>query len=300
MRVKDVGREIPGQMTYLDEVDRDHPLFGDLYDELPLWSAPFGLLLLERVPIRSGLTILDVGAGTGFLTVELAQRCGSGSRVIAVDPWKPAMDRLRRKVEYLRLDNVELVEADAADVDLPEESVDVVVSNLGVNNFDNARAVLAACFRVARPGARLFLTTNLVGQMAEFYEVFRATLLELGREAELPALGAHVAHRATVDSVSAMLADAGFATRDVATSRFRLRFADGSSLLRHHFIRLGFLPAWKAVVGADSLQRTFDALERNLNALAAERGELALTVPMACIEGERAGSGDAEKEEGES
>lgn len=70
-------------MKYLEEIDNSALDFGDLYDELPLWSAPFGLLLLDRVPMKSGLTILDVGAGAGFLAVELAQRCGPDARVIA-------------------------------------------------------------------------------------------------------------------------------------------------------------------------------------------------------------------------
>jgi len=268
---------------YLDTVDNTTPDFGDLYDELPLWSAPFGLLLLDHVPVKSGVTILDVGAGTGFLTVELAQRCGE-AKVIAVDPWKPGVTRLRRKLEHLGLRNVLLMEQDAATVDLPDASVDLVVSNLGINNFENAPAVLRTCFRVARPDARLLLTTNLVGHMSELYEVYRATLTELGQLDRLPALEAHIGHRATVDSVSRLLHEAGFDVLETVTDSFRLRFADGSSLFRHHFIRLGFIPAWKSVVAPDSLGRTFAALERNLNAVARERGELALTIPMALIE----------------
>ena len=270
-------------MKYLDPVSLDDPDAGDLYDELPLWSAPFGLALLDRVPLGPA-TILDVGAGTGFLTVELAQRCGPEARVIAVDPWKGAVARLRRKIVHLGLDNVEVLEADAASLHLPEGSVDLIVSNLGINNFDNAAAVLRTCFRVAREGARLFLTTNLLGHMAEFYDVFRATLVELGREEDLPALGAHVAHRATIPSVETLLEESGFEVAGVASSAFRLRFADGSSFLRHYFIRLGFVPGWKSVVAVDALERTFDALERNLNAVAADRGELALTIPMALVE----------------
>jgi arsenite methyltransferase len=281
------AREHDVKVSYLADVDLDHAEFGDLYDELPLWSAPFGLLLLDRIPIRPGLVVLDVGAGTGFLTVELAQRCGPTSRVIAVDPWKTAMDRLRRKVAYLGLGNVVLLEQDAAVIDLPDESIDLVVSNVGVNNFENADAVLRNCFRVVKPDGRLFLTTNLVGHMAEFYEVFRATLFELGQVKALPALDAHVRRRATVDSLRGLLAQTGFETVDVVRDSFQMRFADGSSLLRHHFIRLGFVPGWKSVVEPDRLMETFEALEHNLNAVAAERGELALTIPMACIEARR-------------
>lgn len=93
-------------MKYLEEINCNTPEFGDLYDELPLWSAPFGLMLLEHVVLRPGMTILDVGAGTGFMTIELAQRCGSAATVIAVDPWAAAMQRLARKVDHLCLRNV--------------------------------------------------------------------------------------------------------------------------------------------------------------------------------------------------
>ena len=63
-----------------------------------------------------------------------------------------------------------------------------------------------------------------------------------------------------------------------------MRFADGSSLLRHHFIRMGFVPGWISVASPDRIEPTFEALERNLNAFAARRGELALTIPMLCAE----------------
>lgn len=246
-------------MKYLEEIDYTQPGYGEMYDELPLWSAPFGLLLLDRVPMKSGLTILDVGAGTGFLTLELAQRCGPDSKVIAVDPWHAGMGRLRWKLDELGLANVLLIEEDAAKMDLPDSSIDVVVSNLGINNFENADAVLRACFRVAKPGAKLLLTTNLVGHMSELYDVYRATLVELGQMDRLAVLDAHINHRGTVDSVSSLLGDAGFEVLNVDRQFFRMRFADGSSLLRHSFIRLGFVPGWKSVAAADALERTFES-----------------------------------------
>ena len=52
----------------------DDPLFCAALDELPLWSAPFGLRLLESVPLAPGATVLDVGCGTGFPLLELAHR----------------------------------------------------------------------------------------------------------------------------------------------------------------------------------------------------------------------------------
>jgi len=271
-------------MKYLEEIDYKTPEFGDLYDELPLWSAPFGLMLLEHVPLRAGQTILDLGAGTGFLAIELAQRCGAESVVIAVDPWEAAMNRLTRKLDYLGLRNVRTVVADAATIDLPDASVDLIVSNLGINNFENPEAALRTCFRVAKPGASLLLTTNLVGHMHEFYDAYRGVLLELGFTDGLAALDAHMGRRATVESVRTLLEREGFRFVDAVTRTFRERFVDGSALLRHYFIRLGFVPAWKSVVPEGAVRTTFAALERRLNRIAAERGELSLTVPAACIQ----------------
>ncbi|MEX0643555.1 MAG: methyltransferase domain-containing protein, partial [Pirellulales bacterium] len=178
-------------MKYLEEIDYKTPEFGDLYDELPLWSAPFGLMLLEQVALRPGMTILDVGAGTGFMTIELAQRCGPDAKVIAVDPWTAAVERLTRKVAHLGTQNVRTLLQDAATVDLPDASEDLIVSNLGINNFDDPEAALRSCFRVAKPGAGLLLTTNLVGHMGEFYEAYRSVLVELGFADRLAALDAH-------------------------------------------------------------------------------------------------------------
>ena len=270
-------------MKYLEEIDYKRTEFGDLYDELPLWSAPFGLLLLEHVEMRPGITILDVGAGTGFLSIELAQRCGSDAVVIAVDPWETAMNRLNRKLEYLGIRNIRTLAQDAATIDLPDSSVDLIVSNLGINNFDNAEAVLRTCFRVARPGASLVLTTNLAGHMSEFYDVYRAVLVELGFADQLDALEAHINRRGTVASVKALLEGAGFGFVEAVTRSFRERFVDGSSLLRHYFIRLGFVPGWKSIAPEGSLEQTFAALEHRLNAVAATRGGLSLTIPAAYI-----------------
>jgi ubiquinone/menaquinone biosynthesis C-methylase UbiE len=275
------------QSSHFSAIDWGRPGFAQFYDELPLWSAPFALMLLERVPLRAGITVLDVGCGTGFLAVELAQRCGCTSTVVAVDLWGDALERLRAKVDYLGLGNVQVLAGDAANLDLAERSIDLVVSNLGINNFENPRAVLESCHRLLKPGAPLLLTTNLSGHMQEFYDIFRDTLLELSLAGRLAIFDAHVAHRGTVRSIEELLREGGFAINAVATDSFRLRFADGRSFFRHSFVRLAFMEEWRKLVPEDVVTKTFGLLEMKLDALAARRGELALTIPMACIEAQR-------------
>ena len=54
-------------------------------------------------------------------------------------------------------------------------------------------------------------------------------------------------------------------------------------MLRHYFIRLGFIQDWKEIAAVGFVQETFDTLERALNAVVAKHGELALTIPLACF-----------------
>lgn len=274
-------------MPLRPDVDFHAPGFADHFDELPLWSAPFGVLMLEHVPLPRHGTIVDVGSGTGFLAIELAQRCGAGTVVHAVDPWSGAVERLRRKLDRLELANVHVHERDAIALPLADGSVDLFVSNLGVNNFADPPAVLAECRRAARPGATFALTTNLSGSLAEFYDVFRDTLRATGLAAGEDALEAHVAHRGTMESVTALLENARWGVRRVETGSFRWRFADGAALLDHAFIRLGFRPAWRDLVPEGARDRFFAALATALDAAVARRGEMPLTIPMAYVEGVR-------------
>jgi len=271
------------QIPFLETINTDGDDFVEFYDELPLWSAPFGLQLLERVPLGPRMTYVDIGAGTGFLALELAERCGPGANIIAVDPWKGAMDRLKRKIKQRGLKNIKLLVQKAEAMVISSDSVDVIVSNLGINNFEDPASVAGNCMQILKKGGRLFLTTNLLGHMAEFYSVFCDTLKSLNQEDRLSALEAHITHRSTCESASELLTRAGFVIDEVVSSSFRMRFADGSSFLRHSFIRMAFLPAWIAIPRPDLLIDTFIALEENLNMLASRTNELTLTVPIAYI-----------------
>lgn len=274
-------------MDYLQPIATDTSDFVDLFDELPLWSAPFALRLLEHVPMKAGQSVLDVGAGTGFLAIELAERCGPTAQIYAVDPWTAALERLKKKIHQRRLSNIRVLELDAASLPIESNSIDVIVSNLGINNFADPNAVMRSCNRVAKPRATLAVTSNLQGHMAEFYTVLEDVLLEMDLKHRLESLEAHVQHRGTVDSVCQLVADHGFAPQQVIRDTFHWRFADGSALLRHFFIRLGFLPAWKEVVGDENAEWVFPVLEQRLNAYAALQGTLSLTIPAVCIIAEK-------------
>jgi ubiquinone/menaquinone biosynthesis C-methylase UbiE len=179
------------------------------YDELPLWSAAFGLMLLDHVPLRPNIKVLDVGCGTGFPLLELAQRLGPSCTVIGLDTWEAALERARFKARVSGVRNVEITKGDAAAMLFPDAQFDLIVSNLGLNNFSDPKTSVGECRRVMKPGARLALTTNLQGHMKEFYDVFDSTLRSLGETDAVGALQKHIDHRATVPGIRALLEQNG-------------------------------------------------------------------------------------------
>jgi arsenite methyltransferase len=263
----------------------DDPGLASVFDELPLWSAPFGLKLLSRVRLRPGITVLDLGCGAGFPLLELAQRLGGTARAIGVDPWEHGLARARDKARAYGLANVRLVRAKGERLPLREESVDLLVSNNGLNNVQDLPLVLGECRRVCRPGAQLVATMNLPETMSLFYETFERTLREEGRADRVPAMRRHILEkRRPLEETRAVLRNAGFRVEAAAEDEFSLRFLDGRSLFEHFFIRLGFLEAWQSVVDEPDRPRVFAALQRRLDREAVARGGLDLGIPFACLD----------------
>jgi SAM-dependent methyltransferase len=246
-----------------------------------MWSAAFGSLLLQHIPLGPGaMRVLDVGCGTGFPSIELAQRLGPGSVVHGLDVWTAALERARFKADVYGIANVVFHDADAAALPFAGGEFDLITSNLGINNFKSRDLVLHECRRVLKPGGKLALTTNLVGHMAEFYEIFRAVLHETADVGALAALDAHEQGRATLESTQHLLCASGFAIERTERDRLRMRFGSGTALFAHSFIKLAFLQEWESVVPQEVRGATFERLEARLNEVAASPGGLELSVPM--------------------
>ncbi|MEE9430720.1 MAG: class I SAM-dependent methyltransferase [Melioribacteraceae bacterium] len=81
----------------------------NIFDEVTLWSAPFGRLLLENIPMKSEAKIVDIGFGTGFPLIELSQRFGEKSKIYGIDIWEEGINRTKDKINTLELNNIELI-----------------------------------------------------------------------------------------------------------------------------------------------------------------------------------------------
>jgi ubiquinone/menaquinone biosynthesis C-methylase UbiE len=213
---------------------------------------------------------------------------GSSARLWGADLWREAVARARSKQDVYSLPNVAVAAADGARLPFASRSFDLIVSNLGVNNFDDAPAVFDECARVAKEGAVIALTTNVEGRMAELYSVFRHVLEEIGKPQYLERLAANEKHRGTREGLMAMLESAGFTPSRAIGTSFTMRYLDGSALLRHYLTLMGFLGGWKAVVDEPDRRRVFDELEHHLNHHAGHEGELRMTIPALYLEAVRA------------
>lgn len=271
--------------AYLNYTFTDDETFINTFDEAPLWSAAFGLLLLKQLTLKPDITLVDIGSGAGFPLTELAGRLGNSCKVYGVDPWANASKRAAQKIRNYGYSNIELVESSAEKLPFDDGSIDMVVSNLGINNFENPAVVFKECYRVLKSRGQLSLTTNLTGHWKECYEVFYETLRQTGKEHLIPVLRKDEEHRGTPESVAALFTDSGFNVTKQVTESFDMKFVDGSAFLNHHFVKVGWLTTWVTLFRKEELQEIFGALEQNLNALAAANGGLSLSVPMLYMEG---------------
>ncbi len=251
-----------------------------LYDELPLWSALAGQLLLEHVPLAARRA-LDVGCGAGFPLLELAERLGPGAFAAGIDPWAAGLRRAAAKRATWLVPCAALVRGDGACLPFRDGAFDLVVSNLGVNNFADAGAAFAECRRVLAPGGHLALATNLVGHFAELYAALDRVLERAGDAAARERLREQVAHRATIAGLRETLARHGFAVTAVHERTVPWRFATGAAVLAHHFVRLGWGDGLREIAGANA-DAMLAALAAEMHA-AAHGGAITLTVPLAAV-----------------
>lgn len=274
-------------MDYLSYSFNDDETFINTFDELPLWSAYCGILLFKHLPIKRYRAVVDIGSGAGFPLTELAERLGSSCKVYGIDPWTNANKRANQKILNYQLGNVEVVETSADTLPFENNSIDMVVSNLGINNFAKPHLVFEECHRVLLPGGTLALTTNLQGHWREFYVVFYESLEQLGFHHLIPTLKEEEDHRGTVASVAKLFSDHGFQVNRHFEESFEMKFIDGTAFLNHHFVKLGWLVNWVKLFPADQLSEIFTALKENLNKYAMEQKGLSLTVPIMYMEGEK-------------
>jgi arsenite methyltransferase len=120
-------------------------------------ANPFSLGRIER-----GQVVLDLGCGAGTDLLVAAQMVGSEGHAVGVDMTPAMLERARMSAREMGLDNVELHQTLIESLPLPDESVDVVISNGVIDLVPDKDAVFAEIDRVLRPGGRLQLADVVI------------------------------------------------------------------------------------------------------------------------------------------
>ena len=108
-------------------------------------------------PIRGGETVLDIGCGAGMDLLLAARRVGQQGVAIGVDMTEAMRQRARAAAASLGLQQVEVREGNATSLPVPDESIDVVISNGVLNLVPEKERAFAEIMRILRPGGRLQL-----------------------------------------------------------------------------------------------------------------------------------------------
>ena len=253
-------------------------------DDLPLWSAPFGLKLLDKVSLKPNLNVLDIGSGMGFPIIDLSQRLGNSCNVFGIDPWNKAIERAKLKMKIWEITNLQIIEGKAEQLPFENDYFDLIISNNGTNNVDDEEKVFSEISRTAKSGAQLVITVNLPETMIEFYDVYERVLIENNKIDEVEKLKTHIhSKRKPLSRMREIIENAGFEINEIFEDSFSFRYLDGTTMFNHFMIRLAFMESWRNILNKNDEKTILDAIKNKLNKIAEAKGELSLTIPWVCI-----------------
>jgi arsenite methyltransferase len=105
--------------------------------------------------LRAGEVVLDLGSGGGIDVLLSARRVGPAGKAFGLDMTDEMLALAQRNAAEAGAANVEFLKGQIEAIPLPDESVDVVISNCVINLSTDKPAVIAEAFRVLRPGGRV-------------------------------------------------------------------------------------------------------------------------------------------------
>jgi SAM-dependent methyltransferase len=131
------------------------------------------------IQLKPGETILDLGSGGGIDVLLSAQRVGPTGKAYGLDMTDDMLALARANQRQAGVENVEFLKGEIEHIPLPDNSVDVIISNCVINLSADKDQVLREAFRVLKPGGRFAVSDVVVrGEVPD--EVRQSMLLWVG------------------------------------------------------------------------------------------------------------------------
>jgi len=143
------GGEVVARRVYTDDELAEVP------EGAVEWSLSVGNPVRYAF-LQPGETVLDVGSGGGIDTILAARRVGPDGKAVGLDILEEMCERGRRHAAEAGVEGwTEFVTGEMEEIPLPDESIDVVISNGVLNLSARKGRALAEMFRLLRPGGRI-------------------------------------------------------------------------------------------------------------------------------------------------
>jgi SAM-dependent methyltransferase len=163
------------------------PITSNLYDAAQMGAIPESAVLASLgcgnptalTTLKAGEVVLDLGSGGGIDVLLSAKRVGPTGKAYGLDMTDEMLALANENKAKAGLENVEFLKGEIEDIPLPDNSVDVIISNCVINLSANKDRVLQEAFRVLKPGGRLAVS-DVVTRGEMLPEIRQSVLLWVG------------------------------------------------------------------------------------------------------------------------